>query len=140
MKMRKMSVWLMLAALSVALLLSGCGQQDGQTTEMVYHVYFGLNDADTGEQEVTLDDASAYIRGVIESYGYGYTEYRTYGAYTENGESKGNDTLVYMMVFVEEENVEKIANEVIEHLNLASVLCQKEEMPYTFYVGEEKQS
>ncbi len=45
-----------------------------------------------------------------------------------------------MMVFVEEENVEKIANEVIEHLNLASVLCQKEEMPYTFYVGEEKQS
>ena len=139
MKMRKMSVWLMLAALSVALLLlSGCGQQDA--TEMVYHVYFGLNDADTGEQEVTLDDASAYIRGVIESYGYGYTEYRTYGAYTENGESKGNDTLVYMMVFVEEENVEKIANEVIEHLNLASVLCQKEEMPYTFYVGEEIQS
>ncbi len=92
MKMRKTSVWLTLAALSVALLLSGCGQQDA--TETVYHVYFGLNDADTGEQEVTLDDASAYIRGVIERYGYGYTEYRAYGAYTENGESKGNDTLV----------------------------------------------
>ena len=78
MKMRKMSVWLMLAALSVALLLSGCGQQDA--TEMVYHVYFGLNDADTGEQEVTLDDASAYFRGEMESYGYGYTVHRTYGA------------------------------------------------------------
>lgn len=50
------------------------------------------------------------------------------------------DTLVYMMIFVEEENVEKIANEVIDHLNLASVLCQKEEIPYTFYAGEEKQS
>ena len=147
MKMRKMGVWLLLGALSVLLLLSGCGpqsdqttEQSDQTTEMVYHVYFGLNDADTGEQEVSLDDASSYIRSVIESYGYGYTEYRTYGAYTENGESKGNDTLVYMLTFVEEENVEKIANEVVDHLNLASVLCQKKEMPYTFYAGEEKQS
>ena len=140
MKMRRMGVWLLLAALSITLLLSGCGQQSDQTTEMVYHVYFGLNDADTGVQEIAMDEASSYIRGVIESYGYGYTEHRTYGAYTENGESKGNDTLVYMMIFVEEENVEKIANEVVDHLNLASVLCQKEEMAYTFYAGEEKQS
>ena len=140
MKMRRVSVCLLLAALSITLLLCGCGQHDSQTTEMVYHVYFGLNDADTGKQEVTTDDASSYIRSVIESYGYGYTEHRTYGAYTENGESKGNDTLVYMLTFVEEENVEKIANEVVDHLNLASVLCQKEEMPYTFYAGEEKQS
>ena len=140
MKLKKISICLLLAVLAAVLLLSGCGQQSGQQTEMVYHVYFGLNDADTGEQEISMDDASSYIRGVIESYGYGYTEHRTYGAYTENGESKGNDTLVYMMIFVEEETVEKIANEVVAHLNLASVLCQKEEMPYTFYAGEEKQS
>ena len=107
MKLKKISICLLLAVLAAMLLLSGCGQQSGQQTEMVYHVYFGLNDADTGEQEISMDDASSYIRGVIESYGYGYTEHRTYGAYTENGESKGNDTLVYMMIFVEEENVEK---------------------------------
>ena len=140
MKMRRTGAWLLLVVVSVLLLLSGCGQQSDQAKEMVYHVYFGLNDADTGKQEVSMDDASSYIRGVIESYGYGYTEHRTYGAYTENGESKGNDTLVYMLIFVEEENVEEIANEVVDHLNLASVLCQKEEMPYTFYAGAEKQS
>ena len=87
-----------------------------------------------------MEDASAYIRSVIESYGYGYTEHRTYGAYTEDGVSKGNDTLVYMLIFVDEADVEKISDEVIEHLNLASVLCQKEEMEYQFFVGEEKQS
>lgn len=140
MKIRKTRAWVLLVTLLVLFLLSGCGQQNGQTTETVYHVYFGLNDADTGNQEVSLDDASSYIRSVIESYGYGYTEYRTYGAYTENGESRGNDTLVYMLIFVEEENIEKIANDVVEHLNLASVLCQKEEIPYTFYAGAEKQS
>lgn len=89
---------------------------------------------------MTIDEAAEYIRGVIESHGYGYTEYRTHGAYTENGESKGNDTLVYTMVFVEEATVEEIANDVIEHLNLESVLCQKGEMEYTFYVGEENQA
>ena len=136
---KKICAWLMILAVSVSVFLPGCGQQTNESTETVYNIYFGLNDADTGEQVVTMDEASDYIRGVIESYGYGYTEHRTYGAYTENGESKGNDTLVYMLVFVEEENVKKIADQVIEHLNLASVLCQKEEMEYTFYVGEEKQ-
>ena len=86
-----------------------------------------------------MDEASAYIRSVIESYGYGYTEYRTYGAYTENGISKGNDTLVYMLIFVDKENIKKISDEVIEHLNLASVLCQQQEMQYEFFIGQEKQ-
>lgn len=44
-----------------------------------------------------------------------------------------------MLTFVDEENMEKIANEVIEHLDLASVICQKEQMAYIFSVGEEKQ-
>ena len=126
--------------ISVIVLLSGCGQQTANAeTEMVYYVSFGLNDADTGAQEVSMEDASAYIRGVIESYGCGYTEYRTYGAYTEDGVSRGNDTLVYMFVYVEETDIEAIANEAIAHLNLASVLCQAQEMECTFYVGEEKQ-
>lgn len=138
-RVKKIGALLLMVLLS-AVLPAGCGQQEEKTTETVYNVYFGLNDADTGEQEVSMEDASAYIRSVIESYGYGYTEHRTYGAYTEDGVSKGNDTLVYMLIFVDEADVEKISDEVIEHLNLASVLCQKEEMEYQFFVGEEKQS
>ena len=138
-RVKKIGALLLMVLLS-AVLPAGCGQQEEKTTETVYNVYFGLNDADTGEQEVSMEDASAYIRSVIESYGYGYTEHCTYGAYTEDGVSKGNDTLVYMLIFVDEADVEKISDEVIEHLNLASVLCQKEEMEYQFFVGEEKQS
>lgn len=135
-KMKRVGVLLLVIILIFyAVILTGCNQQ----TEMVYNVYFGLNDADTGEQEVTMDEASAYIRSVIESYGYGYTEYRTYGAYTENGISKGNDTLVYMLIFVDKENIKKISDEVIEHLNLASVLCQQQEMQYEFFIGQKKQ-
>lgn len=131
---------LVLALLTTAVLLPGCGQQSGTGMETVYHVYFGLNDADTGEQEVTMEEASAHIRSIIEGYGYGYTEYRAYGAYMENGVSRGNDTLEYMLVFVEEEDVKSIADQVVSDLNLASVLCEKEEMTYEFFAGEEKQS
>ena len=116
-RVKKIGALLLMVLLS-AVLPAGCGQQEEKTTETVYNVYFGLNDADTGEQEVSMEDASAYIRSVIESYGYGYTEHRTYGAYTEDGVSKGNDTLVYMLIFVDEADVEKISDEVIEHLNL----------------------
>lgn len=142
-KSKKFSVLIIITVLLAAIMLSSCEQEAetsaGMSTETVYTVYFGLNDADSGQQEVSMEEASAYIRSVIESHGYGYTEYRTYGAYTENGTSKGNDTLVYMPVFVEEADVEKIADEVIAHLNLASVLCQQQEMDYQFFVGEEKQ-
>lgn len=142
-KSKKFSVLIIITMLLAVIMLSSCGQEAetsaGMSTETVYNVYFGLNDADSGQQEITMEEASAYIRGVIESYGYGYTEHRTYGAYTENGTSKGNDTLVYMLIFVEEADVEKIADEVIEHLNLASVLCQQQEIAYQFFVDEEKQ-
>lgn len=143
---------LLIAAIAA---LSGCGAanqtaneqtaepaattEEAAATETVYNVYFGLNDADTGEQIVSMDEASAYIRSVIESYGYGYTEHRTYGAYTENGVSKGNDNLLYMLVFVDEEDVRRISEEVAEHLNLASVLCLKGGMEYEFFMGAKKQ-
>lgn len=144
--------FIMLIAATAA--LSGCGAttqtmneqtaesaatEEAAATETVYNVYFGLNDADTGEQIVSMEEASAYIRSVIESYGYGYTEHRTYGAYTENGVSKGNDNLLYMLVFVDEEDVRRISEEVAEHLNLASVLCLKGDMEYEFFMGAEKQ-
>ena len=138
--MKKTGVLLLAVALSTTILLSGCVQKAEKMTETVYNVYFGLNDADTGKLEIAMEDASAYIRSVIESYGYGYTEHRAYGAYTEDGVSRGNDTLVYMLIFVDEEKVREISDQVIGHLNLASVLCQKEEMEYAFFVGEEKQN
>ena len=82
-------------------------KKEDETTEIVYNIYFGLNDADTGKQEVSIGETSDYIRNTIESYGYGYTEYRTYGAYVEKDVVKGNDTFIYMLIYVEEDDVKK---------------------------------
>ena len=131
--MKKYSALLMAAALSAAIFLSGCGAAPEGQTEPVFQVYFGLNDADTGEQELTVEEVAAHIRDVLAGHNCGYTEYRAYGAYTEDGVSRGNDTLVYMLAFVEETEVEVICSEVAEQLNLSSVLCQKGEMESRFF-------
>ena len=52
--MKKYSALLMAAALGAAIFLSGCGAAPEGQTEPVFQVYFGLNDADTGEQELTV--------------------------------------------------------------------------------------
>ena len=75
---------------------------------------------------------------MIESCGYGYTEFRTYGAYMENGSARGSDTMVYMIMLADGADVEEISKQAAEQLNLESVLCQKEEREYEFFVGEEK--
>ncbi len=138
MRIRKI-LTLALALFLLAGCIAGCSSKK-ENIEDVYYVYFGLNDADTGKQEISMEEASLYIRSVMEKYHYGYTEHRTHGAYTENGETIENDTLVYMLIFVPEEDIKKMSDEIIDHLNLASVLCQKSEAEYTFYVGAEKQA
>ena len=127
---------MLLVLLTMAFALVGCAATEdnggGADSETVYTVYFGLNDADSGQQVVTVDEAAETIRDAIASRGCGYTEYQCFGAYTEDGVSRENDTLVY----IEESDIEAICNEVIEELNLASVLCQKEEVECEFITGE----
>ncbi len=109
----------------VGMLFMGCGQSEAQNENhfVLYKVYFGLNDKGTGEQEISVDEASERIRGIITQKGYGYTEYTTRGAYLEAGVAIENDTLVYELFDIEKEAVEAIAAEAAEALNLNSVVC-----------------
>ena len=46
--------------------------------------------------------------------------------------------MVYMIMLADGADVEEISKQAAEQLNLESVLCQKEEREYEFFVGEEK--
>ena len=95
-------------------------------------LYCGLNDADTGIQMLTVTDAQAAARKVITDRGLGYTEYVTYGAYTENDAVKGNDTLVYVLFYVEKVEAQSVAKEIKETLHLAAVLVEEVADSYGF--------
>ena len=109
--MKKIKAFLILLLPAVVILLSGCQKSETESgTEKYYMVSFGLNDAETNTQVISTEDASKTIRRIITDKGLGYTEYTTYGAYTENGKSVENVTLVYFLVYMEKSDVDSIAD------------------------------
>lgn len=126
----KKIVFLVMAVCMICLGFAGCNNTE--KNQVKYVLYCGLNDADTGSQVLTLTDAQEEARKVVTDKGFGYTEYATYGAYTENGEVKGNDTLVYALFYVEKADAQSVAKEIKETLNLASVLVEEVANSYDF--------
>lgn len=118
--MKKMMIALLLAVMSVSL-FAGCGDAKAENP-VAYSLYLGLNDADTGTQIVSTEDAIEIARKVITNKGFGYTEHIGYGAYTEDNKSIENVTLIYDLFFIEKADIDKIADEIREALNLTPVL------------------
>lgn len=121
--MKKFIITLLLIITSVCL-FAGCGS--AKTNEgavpTAYSLYCGLNDEDTGKQIVTTEEAQAIARKVITDKGFGYTEHVAYGAYTEDNKAIENVTLIYDLFFIEKEDVDNIADEIREALNLTPIL------------------
>lgn len=132
--MKKIIIALLLVVMSLSFILFvGC---DATKTEnavpTAYSLYCGLNDADTGTQVVSTEDAQAIARKIITDKGYGYTEHVAYGAYTEDNKSIENVTLVYEMFFLEKAEIEKVADEIRTALNLTPIFIVEVSRNYEF--------
>lgn len=127
--MKKIGLFVV-AVCTMCLCFAGCNNTGN--SQVKYVLYCGLNDADTGSQMLTVTDAQAAARKVITDRGLGYTEYVTYGAYTENDAVKGNDTLVYVLFYVEKVDAQSVAKEIKETLHLAAVLVEEVADSYGF--------
>lgn len=129
--MRK-NVALALLMAAMILVLAACGKTDGTSGEKYYKIYFGLNDAQSGTQLISKEEAADTIRALITEKGMGYTEYTAHGAYVEDGTLHENDALVYLMIFTDKEDVETLAAEAKETLHLKSVLVEESASAFSF--------
>lgn len=136
--MKKAKTLLVLPLLAFVMLFSACQSEQTKSGEKYYMVSFGLNDAETNTQKISTEDASKAIRKIITDKGLGYTEYVTYGAYTENGKSVENVTLVYFLVYMEKSDVDSIVNTAKSELNLKSVLIQEDTAVFELREGSNK--
>lgn len=118
--------------LSVACFTACSCCDEPSTPQLSFSVYVGLNDKTTGSQILSVQEAQEQLRAIIIEKGMGYTEYITYGAYTENGKVCGNDTVIYELFFVTEESVNEFASLAKERLNLASILIVERTAEYDF--------
>lgn len=126
----KLKIVLILLLCAMTLLtLASCTKADNPPC---YTLYCGLNDADTGAQILTIENAKETARGIILNNDCGYTEFITHGAYHSADSIISNDTLVYEIYFAEADVVEKIASEIAEELNIMPILIAEGTTSYRF--------
>lgn len=122
--MKKIVIALLIAVMSVGL-FAGCGAAAAENENAVptaYSLYCGLNDADSGTQIISTEEAQKIARKVITDKGFGYTEHVAYGAYTEDNKAVENVTLIYDLFFIEKADIDNIADEIRAALNLTPIL------------------
>jgi len=117
-----------------AAVFAGCAAKQQQPENPPkYTIYCGLNDADTGKQIISVEEAQKVARKIFTDKGFGYTEFVAYGAYVENGTVFENDTLVYEFYFNQKADIDNVTKEIKETLNLSSVLVAKGGTDYYMY-------
>lgn len=123
---------ILMAAVMITLTACGKTKADSANQEKYYKIYCGLNDAQTGTQVLSTQEAGETIRRLITDRGLGYTEYTANGAYVEEGTVHENEALIYQLIFVQQDEVESLADEIRGELNLESVLVEETEGIFHF--------
>lgn len=131
----------LLAVGGVIVYLSGVLQREdasplsqGQQEGTCYTLYIGTNDKDTYTQEISLEEARDMVNEICVKYVDGYTMQEANGGWVdETGTLTQEDTLVYRLMDVDEDQVISIMNEVLVALNQNSILVEKNEVSYCYY-------
>lgn len=103
---------------------------------IVYTIYIGMADKDTGKDELTMQQAKDKLVPLFAEAGSGFTMVEGYGGYMdEEGTMIENGTLVLMGVHGEEQAIIDIIGKTKEVLNVASVYCESNLTGYGIFGG-----
>jgi hypothetical protein len=102
--------------------------------EKKFILNIGLNDKDTKIQKISTIEAYKIVENTLLNKDIkGYTIYEGQGLYKhDNGEITRENTLIVELMFVEEEQVDKVLQTLKITLNQESILKQVQELFITF--------
>lgn len=104
--------------------------------EVVYTLYFGLIDKDTGKQEMSTEASKETLINIFLEAGSGYTIYEAEGGYVnEAGEVVQNVTLVCTGIHAGEEALIGLIEKTKTALNVESVYCESALLGNHLYGG-----
>lgn len=146
MENRKLRTYLRLTAVFLALNLLLCAgilcflavekRHDAQA-QTKYLPYIGLNDRDTYQQEMSVDEARAIIDDICLQYTDAYTVFEAAGCWTDETDTPTREkTLVYMFYGISEENLTRIMDNVLVQLNQSTILVETQTCRYRYHYGE----
>ena len=120
--------------------LSGCWiQAETKKGEIAkYTMYIGLNDKDTYTQMISYEDAEKKVSDIALKYVDGFTVLSAKGAYKDDKEViTYENSLVIQFLYVSDEQMKSIMDEVLIELNQNSILLEKQTVECDFYEGVE---
>ena len=101
-----------------------------------YVLYIGTNDKDTYAQKIPTDKAKDIVNRICVKYIGGYTAQDAKGGWVdETGKLTQENTLVYSLNGVSENQVISIMNDVLKALNQDSILVEVQNVDYAYYKG-----
>ena len=101
-----------------------------------YTLYLGLNDKDTYEQIMSTEDALEKANLICAKHAGGYTQLSAKGGWTNDDGTLGHEnTIVYVVYDISEENLKAMLDEFIKEFNQSSVLVEKETTAHIYYSG-----
>lgn len=105
-----------------------------------YVLYIGLNDKDTYQQSISDREARQLVNAICARYADSYTIVEAQGTWVnEKGVPTKENTLICFFEDMEEADVKKIMDQVIQELNQDSILMEENTGRHTCYGGEEKE-
>lgn len=144
-KARRLAAVVVGALLAVGL-LAGCAQSSSSLVNSVtdqegvlYTLYVGMADKDTGTQELDLQKAQDLATPIVSAVGGGYTVIQAQGGYTnDDGNLVENDTLIYTGVHASEQEILKLIDDVKAALNIESIYVTSAHTGYAIFGGQVK--
>lgn len=137
--MRKKSILITLVVV-LCFTFSGCSLQarteDGNEDIIKYTMYIGLNDKDTYTQLISYEEAEEKVSNIALKYVDGFTVLSAKGAYKDGkGIITNENSLVFQFLYVTDEQMKSIMDEVLKELNQNSILLEKQKVNCEFYEG-----
>ncbi len=130
---------LLAGLLTLVCVLTACGAKPSALTPNqgdAYIIYVGLNDADTGKQVHTTDEAMQVIRASLEETKQGATVMPAWGSYVnDKGAFCGNDTMM-VILNAPEDTIQKYIDQWKADLNLATIYLEKYAVEYQIFGGQ----
>ena len=111
---------------------------DQMETGEKYIIYIGTNDKDTYQQEIPTNEARDMVNAICAKYVEGYTASDAKGGWVDETDTLTQEnTLVYSLYNIKEEQLIQVMDEVREKLNQNSILVERQEAVYMYYYGNE---
>lgn len=113
---------------------------NSENRQEAYLIYIGMNDKDTYEQYISMEEARELVNNICVNYVDGYTSLEAKGGWVDEKDVlTQEDTLIYLFTDISEEQLKRLMDEVLNQLHQNAIMVEKIYLSYSFYSGTKRE-